>query len=268
MTMAANLHNNAMLSTNSRSPTEPDKPKLFQQIIGFLSGMRAGQAKGTLSPTMQQVISDPPPTPLHQKLYIPDEKEEEARQRAGYPHSAAQEPIRRIMDGPFPQRKVTDSPIIQSHPALTSLAHEAGLAFLTPIESDVLSIMLQTKRCARFRPILSPHAELLLVQPSDLLSLRHVQEVVEDLPDFEKELLENDLQIYLLQQQRYVLGLLLWNSKIRVTTTGSKGMVEMEVQEHFYRPDSADFFGPWRRREWDDEPDPKAGFRIMGSVDE
>lgn len=255
-TIAAIFHYSDMLEAKPRSNS---KSKLFRRLANFLSRNKSTRVKDSLLPMAQQGHDDPPTAPLYQKLYVPEvaEKREHGQQQnqqhATYPPP---EQPQRILNGPIPKNPITNHQPTRLTPAFASLALEAGLAFLTPIESEVLNIMRHSKRCARFRPILSPNTELLLVQPSDLLPFRHVQQSVGDLPDEEKALLEKDLRAYLLRQQRYVLGLLLWNGGI-VVTTSTRGMAEMRSKEGFERPSSEEMFGPWKR-EWDDRPNRRA----------
>lgn len=66
-----------------------------------------------------------------------------------------------------------------------------------------------------------------------------------ELPDSEKELLQRDLREFLLPRQRFVLGVLLGEGKVRIVSS-TKGTIS-EVKGGW---DSVDMFGPWRA-EWE-----------------
>lgn len=182
------------------------------------------------------------------------------RQQGPYLLPPPQEIPQRVLNGPVPKRPIGNHRTIQADPTLHSLSIEAALAFLTPVETQILALIMSTKRCSHFRPVLEPNSPILLVQPNDKKSLQNIRDLVRDLTEFEKAQIERDLKSHLLPQQRYVLSLMLGDTKVLVTTH-TRGM-KMEAEEGFQRPDSIAMFGPWRR-EWEDGPNPNSRFRSV-----
>lgn len=261
-------HNGYDMQVESTPPKK--KQNLLRRMAQkILPTKKSQQLETTFMPQQQQQQhGDFAISPLSQKLYNIPQTEIAKRGSIFSPITTTlpQNPVQqqqqnRPLNGPIPNSNIIDTThnlllpypdITDTSTHLTSFAQQTSLAFLTPLESHIYTLLLNSRRASHFRPLLSPKTSVLLVShPADLLPLLSIQEMVAELPESEKEILERDLKGHLLPAQRFILGVLLWNTGVEVK--GNMREIKMETDEGVGRPSSVEMFGGWRR-EWEGLP--------------
>lgn len=253
-----------MIPTTTAQVSSPPRPKKrfsFRRVVQSLlpSTDKKKRKDSALPVVMQREDGNSSSALVFERQYLSQEEEEGGNPYEPRPPPRPpppQSPPPQILTGPVPRRPspTSNQPSPpQIDPTLTSFALQTSLASLSPLESRILSLLLQTSRCSHFRPVLEPNTSVLLTQPSDTAAIQQVLDLVKELPEREKAALERGLKGHLLQSQQFVLGVLLWNVEVTVrgrAAGGGEGDVRLEVEEGWDRPTSGEMFGPWKR-EWD-----------------
>lgn len=180
--------------------------------------------------------------PVHRQL--PEEhleawqKAEEDRKRASVGNSSSSST--RKLKGPVPRRP--------NLPETERLSRTLDTAFLSPVESEVYNIMRRVGRCATFTPFTSSASEdrrqqIMLVHPSNVEPLRHIQILAGSLSDQDKHTLLRSLQGLLISNLIGTLKTILFQPDIFITSSSQSGRgyspPEVKVPR---RPESWEFF--------------------------
>lgn len=175
--------------------------------------------------------------PLSQQYKEPEEPEELALRIKSQEQLIA---THRIFRGPVPRQPAPGVDPRTADEDAVALRGTLELAFLAPCEKKVLFLLRRSQRVSRFRPLLEPQNELLLVNTLDYDNILAAQTLVRELPDDERQLMWSNLHGQLLAHQSYILRLVLFHPEIRITThTRGSGV---ESPEPFDRPETTQFF--------------------------
>lgn len=153
--------------------------------------------------------------PLSQQYKEPEEPEELALRIKSQEQLIA---THRIFRGPVPRQPAPGVDPRTADEDAVALRGTLELAFLAPCEKKVLFLLRRSQRVSRFRPLLEPQNELLLVNTLDYDNILAAQTLVRELPDDERQLMWSNLHGQLLAHQSYILRLVLFHPEIRITT--------------------------------------------------
>ncbi|EME47612.1 hypothetical protein DOTSEDRAFT_69532 [Dothistroma septosporum NZE10] len=238
------------------------------RCIASALGLRTG-TKDTPSPKATHAPDSEPHPPQHTSFratlthrQLPDEHQQSRQlaQRAEPQEELVRE--HRILRGPVPRQPTSGEDPRLANKDTNTLRQELELLFLAPCEKKVLFLLSQTRSASRFRPLLEPQHELLLVNVLDYDNILEAQTLVKELPEDERQLMWSNLHGQLPAHQLYILRLILFTPEIRITThTRGSGVESPEVVS---RPDTTLFFSriqelavadPKKIR-WNDTPEP------------
>ncbi|KAM3422967.1 hypothetical protein BST61_g446 [Cercospora zeina] len=143
---------------------------------------------------------------------------EEARRRtsSGQSSNSSQRQFR----GPVPRQPQL--------PEIERLSRTLDTAFLSPLEAEIYKIMRIIGRCATFTPFTSSRSEdrrqqIMLVHPSNVEPLRHVQDLAATSSDMEKHAIWHSLRDLLIPHLLNTLKVLLFNPDIHITSSSQSG---------------------------------------------